>query len=63
MTNATFNKDGQTWRIREIMETNSVIRDLGWTHCAMVTRPNGKKAYYANLQINEGAIIASVVVC
>jgi hypothetical protein len=63
MTNATFNKNGQTWRIREIMETNSVIRDLGWTHFAMVTRLNGKKAYYANLQINEGAIIASMVVC
>lgn len=63
MNNATFNKDGQTWRIREIMECNGVIRELGWSHFAMVTRPNGKKAYYANLLISEGAIVASVVVC
>lgn len=62
MKGQQFVFSGQVWKIAEIMETTGIVRESGWTHIAEVKRPNGKKGYYANLFINEGEILNSVVV-
>jgi hypothetical protein len=49
--------------VRDILEADGMIRNIGWTHCAAVTRPNGKKVYYANLMINDGEVLNAMVVC
>lgn len=59
----TFNSKNQTWKISEVIEADGMIRGLGWTHVAAVTRPNGSKVYYANLMVVDGAILQSMVVC
>lgn len=58
----TFTSNNQLWKINHIMECTGIIRDLGWTHFASVSRPNGKKEYYANLVIVDGQIIHTTVV-
>ena len=59
----TFNSKNQTWKISEVIEASDMIRSIGWTHVAAVTRPNGSKVYYANLMVVDGAILQSMVVC
>jgi hypothetical protein len=59
----TFTSNNATWKINEIMETSANIRQLGWTHFASVSRPNGRKTYYANLVVENGQILHSLVVC
>ncbi len=59
---STFNYNNQTWKINHIMETTSLVREMGWSHFASVSRPNGKKTYYANLVILDGKIVHSMVV-
>jgi len=63
MSNITFNASNQNWVVRDILEADGMIRNIGWTHCAAVTRPNGKKVYYANLMINDGEVLNAMVVC
>lgn len=54
---------GQVFKIDHIADhVSDVIVGLGWTHFASVTRPKGKKSYYANLLIADGEIVNSVVV-
>jgi hypothetical protein len=62
MIGQLFVNRGQKFRIAEIMEHQGMIREMGWTHFAAVTRPNGRKQYYANLLIADGEIVNSVVV-
>lgn len=62
MKGQQFVNGGQVFKITEIMETTGVVRQMGWTHIAEVKRPKGTKGYYANLFINDGEILNSVVV-
>lgn len=59
---STFNSQNQTWKINHIIETTGIVRDLGWSHIANVSRPKGTKQYYANLLIIDGQIVHSMVV-
>lgn len=63
METITFNAENQKWVVRHIQETNGIIRDLGWSHFAAVSRPKGTKVYYANLFIVNGEILKASVVC
>ena len=57
-----FNEDGQDWELIQLVEAGWFGQQNGWTHCASVKRPNGKKTYYANLVMHEGVIINSKVI-
>ena len=57
-----FNEDGQDWELLQLVEAGFLLKKNGWTHCASVKRPNGKKTYYANLVMHEGVIINSKVI-
>lgn len=63
MKGTQFAYKGQVFKIDHIADhVSDVILGLGWTHFASVSRPKGKKAYYANLLIADGQIVNSVVV-
>ncbi len=58
-----FSNKGQNWEVVEIKEHSNIFHtQLGWTHFAGIKRPNGKKVYYANLVIENGEVINSLVV-
>jgi hypothetical protein len=57
-----FNEDGQDWELIQLVPAGFLLEKVGWTHCASVKRPNGKKTYYANLLMHEGVIINSKVI-
>ena len=58
-----FSNKGQNLEVVEIKEHSSIFSSqLGWTHFAGIKRPNGKKVYYANLVIENGKVINSLVV-
>jgi hypothetical protein len=58
-----FSNKGQEWVVTDlIVHTNSIITSLGWTHMAGVKRPKGTKVYYANLVIDNGKVVNSLVV-
>lgn len=58
-----FSNKGQNWEVVEIKEHSNIFRtQIGWTHFAGIKRPNGKKVYYANLVIENGKVINSLVV-
>ena len=63
MAQTTFTYRNTTFKVDHMMEqTNPVIINLGWTHFAAVSRLNGSKTYYANLVIQNGQVLHSVVV-
>jgi hypothetical protein len=63
MKNAQFNYANQKWVVAEVKDhTDTFKAQLGWTHFAGVTRPNGKKMYWANLLVVDGQIVDSMVV-
>jgi hypothetical protein len=63
MKSTKFISKNQVWEIVEIKEhSNNFVAQLGWTHFAGIKRPNGKKLYYANLQIVDGEVVNTTVV-
>ncbi len=58
-----FSNKGQEWVVTDlIVHTSNMMTKLGWTHMAGVKRPKGSKVYYANLFIENGKVINSLVV-
>ena len=58
----TFTSKNETWKIDHIMTDRGFILAKGWTHTAAVTRPRGKKLYWANLVIEDGKILHSAII-
>lgn len=53
---------GERFIIRHLIPALGVIANLGWTHAAAVTRPNGTKQYYANLIIENDTVLHAIVI-
>lgn len=58
----TFGYRQQTWKIVALHSVNVFMTGDGWTHRAEVMRLNGKKRYYANIQIADGVVVAVNVI-
>jgi hypothetical protein len=62
-TNTTFISNNTKFTIVQIKEHSDNFRtQLGWTHFAEVKRANGRKSYYANLLVVDGAVLQTKVV-
>lgn len=57
-----FSYRNERFTVKHLIKATGIIANLGWTHVAAVTRPNGHKQYYANLIINGDTIVHAVVV-
>lgn len=57
-----FSYHNERFTVKHLIKATGIVANLGWTHVAAVTRPNGRKQYYANLVINGDAVMHAVVV-
>lgn len=63
MQGVKFKHKNQDWVIVEIKNHNDNFRtQLGWTHFAMIKRPNGNKTYCTNLLVENGQVLQANVV-
>jgi hypothetical protein len=62
-TNTTFINNNTKFTIVQIKEhSENFSTQLGWSHFAEIKRVNGRKSYYANLLIVDGAVVQTKVV-
>jgi hypothetical protein len=62
VTNMNFTYRNERFTTKHLIEATGIVANLGWTHVAAVTRPNGRKEYYANLVISGDTVLHAVVV-
>lgn len=63
MVGTKFNSKNQSWVIVEVKDHSDNFKSqLGWSHFAAIKRTNGKKVYYANLLVVDGAVVDTTVV-
>jgi hypothetical protein len=62
-TNTTFINNNTKFSIVQIKEHSDNFKtQLGWSHFAEIKRVNGRKTYFANLLIIDGAVVQTKVV-
>ena len=63
MVGTKFNSKNQSWVIVDVKDHSDNFKaQLGWSHFAAIKRTNGKKVYYANLLVVDGAVVDTTVV-
>jgi hypothetical protein len=63
MVGTKFSSKNQSWVIVEVKDHSDNFKaQLGWSHFAAIKRTNGKKVYYANLLVVDGAVVDTTVV-